>query len=113
MAPEGRTFSETAANLDAMVAEIESQMAATGTRLLWGTANLFSHPRYASGAATNPDPEVFAYAAAQVKHMLEATHRSAARTTAGRPGGYETLSPDLAAPFPGSLSSRSGFVRRC
>ena len=36
-------------------------------RLLWGTANLFSHPRYAAGAATNPDPEVFAYAAAQVK----------------------------------------------
>ena len=44
-------------------------------QLLWGTANLFTHPRYEAGAATNPDPEVFAYAAAQVKPMLEATQR--------------------------------------
>ena len=43
--------------------------------LLWGTANLFTHPRYQAGAATNPDPDVFAYAAAQVKHMLEVTKR--------------------------------------
>ena len=49
-----------------MIGEAEEQMARTGIRLLWGTANLFSHPRYAAGAATNPDPEVFAYAAAQV-----------------------------------------------
>src|SRR4029078_3655319 len=47
----------------------------TGVRLLWGTANLFTHPRFQAGAATNPDPEGFAYAAAQVKHMLEVTQR--------------------------------------
>jgi xylose isomerase len=66
---------------------------ATGTRLLWGTANLFSNPRYQAGAATNPDPEVFAYAAAQVCHCLEATHRlgGANYVLWGGREGYETL----------------------
>ena len=93
IAPEGRTFAESAANLDAMVAEAERQMARTGVKLLWGTANLFSHPRYAAGAATNPDPEVFAYAAAQVKQMLEVTHRlgGANYVLWGGREGYETL----------------------
>ena len=61
----------------------------TGVRLLWGTANLFTHPRYQGGAATNPDPEVFAYAAAQVKHMLEVTQRlgGAELRPVGRPRG--------------------------
>ena len=61
----------------------------TGVRLLWGTANLFSHPRYAAGAATNPDPEVFAYAAAQVKHMLEVDPPARRRElrAVGRPRG--------------------------
>ena len=75
IAPEASTFAESASHLDAMVARAEEGMARTGARLLWGTANLFSHPRYAAGAATNPDPEVFAYAAGQVKLMLEATKR--------------------------------------
>ena len=69
------------------------------SRLLWGTANLFSHPRYAAGAATNPDPEVFAYAAAQVKLMLEATQRlgGANYVLWGGREGYETLlNTDLA-----------------
>jgi xylose isomerase len=68
-------------------------MEASGKQLLWGTANLFSHPRYAAGAATNPDPEVFAYAAAQVKDMLEATHRlgGANYVLWGGREGYETL----------------------
>ncbi len=99
VAPEGRTFAETRANLDAMVSDIESHMARTGKRLLWGTANLFSHPRYAAGAATNPDPEVFAYAAAQVKDMLEATHRLGGENYVlwGGREGYETLlNTDLA-----------------
>jgi xylose isomerase len=74
IAPEGSTPVETAARLNAMVDEAAGLMDRTGVRLLWGTANLFSHPRYASGAATNPDPEVFAVAAAQVAHALEATH---------------------------------------
>ena len=51
------------------------KQSATGVKLLWGTANLFSHPRYMAGAATNPDPAVFAYACGQVKQILEATHR--------------------------------------
>ena len=54
VAPEGRTFSESRAALDAVSAGIEGHMERTGTKLLWGTANLFAHPRYAAGAATNP-----------------------------------------------------------
>ena len=54
---------------------IQSKIAATGVKLLWGTANLFSHPRYMAGAATNPDPDVFRFAATQVRHCLEATKR--------------------------------------
>ena len=99
IAPEGRTFAETRANLDAMVDQAAAHMARTGVRLLWGTANLFSHPRYAAGAGTNPDPEVFAYAAAQVKVMLEATKRldGANYVLWGGREGYETLlNTDLA-----------------
>jgi len=98
-APEGRTYAETLANLAASVDSIERHMARTGARLLWGTANLFGHPRYAAGAATNPDPEVFAYAAAQVKTMLEVTHRlgGANYVLWGGREGYETLlNTDLA-----------------
>jgi xylose isomerase len=99
VAPEGRTFSETSAMLHEVADEIDAHMQRTGVRLLWGTANLFSHPRYAAGAATNPDPEVFAYAAAQVKHMLEITHRlgGANYVLWGGREGYETLlNTDLA-----------------
>jgi xylose isomerase len=99
VAPEGATFRETQANLDEIVDRIEARMARTGRRLLWGTANLFGHPRYAAGAATNPDPEVFAFAAAQVKSMLEATKRlgGADYVLWGGREGYETLlNTDLA-----------------
>src|SRR3989475_9881878 len=99
VAPEGRTYAETRANLDSSVERIEKHMARTGARLLWGTANLFSHPRYAAGAATNPDPAVFAYAAAQVKTMLEVTNRlkGANYVLWGGREGYETLlNTDLA-----------------
>jgi xylose isomerase len=99
VAPEGRSWTETRANLETMVDVIGEHMARTGVRLLWGTANLFGHPRYAAGAATNPDPEVFAYAAAQVKVMLEATHRlgGANYVLWGGREGYETLlNTDLA-----------------
>lgn len=99
IAPEGATFAESTSNLMAIVDETEAQMARTGVRLLWGTANLFSNPRYAAGAATNPDPEVFAYAAAQVKVMLEATHRlgGANYVLWGGREGYDTLlNTDLA-----------------
>jgi len=99
VAPEGASFGETRSNLETMIAGIEAHMARTGARLLWGTANLFTHPRYAAGAATNPDPEVFAYAAAQVKLMLEATHRLGGENYVlwGGREGYETLlNTDLA-----------------
>ena len=93
VAAEGSTYAETLANLEASVGRIERHMARTGARLLWGTANLFSHPRYAAGAATSPDPEVFAYAAAQVTTMLEVTHRlgGANYVLWGGREGYETL----------------------
>jgi xylose isomerase len=99
IAPEGKTFAESRANLEAMIDQAQAHQARTGIKLLWGTANLFSHPRYAAGAATNPDPAVFAYAAAQVKVMLEATHRlgGANYVLWGGREGYETLlNTDLA-----------------
>ncbi len=93
IAPAGQTFKESCANVDAMVDEAAAYMERTGVRLLWGTANLFWHPRFAAGAATNPNPEVFAHAAAQVKHCLEATHRlgGANYVLWGGREGYETL----------------------
>jgi xylose isomerase len=93
LAPEGATWRETRANLDALLAHVEALMERTGVGLLWGTANLFGHPRYAAGAATSPDPEVFACAAAQVAHMLEATKRlgGANYVLWGGREGYETL----------------------
>ncbi len=93
VSPEGASFAETRSMLEAVVGEIEGHMQRTGARLLWGTANLFSHPRYAAGAATNPDPEVFAYAAAQVKLMLETTNRLRGENYVlwGGREGYETL----------------------
>lgn len=93
IAPEGASFKESATSFDIMVDEAEAHMARTGTKLLWGTANLFTHPRYQAGAATNPDPEIFAYAAAQVAHCLEATHRLGGGNYVlwGGREGYETL----------------------
>jgi xylose isomerase len=60
----------------AMIADaMQKRMESGGTKLLWGTANLFSHPRYAAGAATSPDPEIYAWAAFQVREMMDTTHR--------------------------------------
>ena len=73
IAPEGRTLAESNRHLDQLVAHAKALQKATGVKLLWGTANLFSNPRYMCGAATNPDAHVFAYAAAQVKKALEVT----------------------------------------
>ena len=93
IAPEGASFKESCTNLDQMVDLAAEHQERTGVRLLWGTANLFSHPRYMAGAATNPDPEVFAYAAGQVAHVLEATHRLGGENYVlwGGREGYETL----------------------
>src|SRR5664279_1553710 len=93
ISPEGEKFSESAARLDEMVELAGEHQQRTGVQLLWGTANLFSHPRYQAGAATNPDPEVFAYAAGQVKHMLEVTQRLGGENYVlwGGREGYDTL----------------------
>jgi len=69
------TVDEHVRNLAVIVDKIEAKMAETGIGLLWGTANLFSHPRYMAGGATNPDPDVYRFAAVQVFHALNATHR--------------------------------------
>ncbi|MGQ0566933.1 MAG: xylose isomerase [Gemmobacter sp.] len=91
--PEGATFAESLANLNAITDYLEGKQATHKARLLWGTANLFSHRRWMSGAATNPDPEVYAYAAATVKSCLEATHRLGGQNYVlwGGREGYETL----------------------
>lgn len=73
LAPEGKTIAESEKNLNEMVARAKDLQNETGIRLLWGTANLFSHPRYMNGAATNPDFSVVCHAAAQVKAALDAT----------------------------------------
>lgn len=91
--PEGASFAESLRNLDEIVDYIGQKMSDQGTRLLWGTANLFSHRRFMAGAATNPDPEVFAYAAATVKSCMDATHRLGGENYVlwGGREGYETL----------------------
>ncbi len=88
-----QTIREHVSNFLHMVEKIELKMAATGVKVLWGTANLFSHPRYMAGGATNPDPEVFRFAATQVRHCLEATHRLEGENYVlwGGREGYDTL----------------------
>jgi len=75
VAPELGTLRESNAALDPVAAHIEQHMRTGGQRLLWGTACLFAHPRYMSGAATSPDVRVYAHACAQVKHAMEVTNR--------------------------------------
>uniref|UniRef100_A0A7C4QPJ9 Xylose isomerase n=1 Tax=Schlesneria paludicola TaxID=360056 RepID=A0A7C4QPJ9_9PLAN len=75
VAPEGATLAESNRNLDEIVKVLKEHQERTGIRLLWGTANLFSHPRYMHGAATSCNADVFAYAAAQVKKALEVTQQ--------------------------------------
>ena len=93
IAPEGATLAASNKNLDRVVAHAKALQKATGVKLLWGTANLFSNPRYMCGAATNPDAHVFAYAAAQVKKALEVTQELGGENYVfwGGREGYETL----------------------
>ncbi len=93
VAPEGATFDESCRNLDVIVEYAERKQQETGVKLLWGTSALFMNPRYQSGASTNPDPHVFAYAAAQVKHAIDATLRLKGQgfTFWGGREGYDTL----------------------
>ncbi len=73
VAPEGATLAESSKNLDAVVKVFREEQQRTGIKLLWGTANLFSNPRYVHGAATSCNADAFAFASAQVKKMLEVT----------------------------------------
>lgn len=93
IAPEGATLAESNRNVREIGEIFARKMETSRTKLLWGTANLFSNRRYMSGAATNPDPEVFAYAAGQVKNVLELTHElgGANYVLWGGREGYETL----------------------
>ncbi|MFP6866337.1 MAG: xylose isomerase, partial [Roseibacillus sp.] len=74
VSPEGASWAETHENLEKVTAVLKSAQESSGKKLLWGTACLFAHPRYAQGAATSPSADVFSYAASQVKHALDATH---------------------------------------
>ena len=91
--PEGATFAESKRNLEEIVDYLGTKQTNHKTKLLWGTANLFSHKRWMSGAATNPDPEVFAYAAATVKSCMDATMKLGGSNYVlwGGREGYETL----------------------
>ncbi len=93
VAPEGATLSQTNKNLDAVVKVLKEEQQRTGVGLLWGTACLFVHPRFAHGAATSCNADVFAYAAAQVKKALEVTHQlgGAGYVFWGGREGYSTL----------------------
>lgn len=93
IAPEGGSITESNRNLRDMAEVIARKMEVAKARLLWGTANLFSHRRYMGGAATNPDPDIFAYAAAQVKTVFEITHELGGQNYVlwGGREGYETL----------------------
>jgi xylose isomerase len=73
VAPEGATLAESNSNLDAVAKVLKEEQQRTGVKLLWGTANMFSNPRFMHGAATTCNVEVFAYAAAQVKKAMEVT----------------------------------------
>lgn len=93
VAPEAATLGETNHRLDQVVRVLKEEQQRTGIRLLWGTANLFSNKRYVHGAATSPNVEVFAYAAAQVKKAMEITHELGGANYVfwGGREGYSTL----------------------
>lgn len=98
IAPDGKTLREANKNLDEIVGLVKSLMQDNPTRLLWGTARLFFHPRYMNGAATSPDPAVFAYAAGQVKKAMEVTAELGGRNYVfwgGREGYETTLNTDM------------------
>lgn len=93
IAPEGATLAESNKNVRVIGDIFAKKMQESGKKLLWGTANLFSNRRYMAGAATNPDPAIFAYAAGQVQNVLELTHELGGENYVlwGGREGYETL----------------------
>ncbi|GKX57102.1 xylose isomerase [Leminorella grimontii] len=93
VSPEGGSVKEYLNNLAVMTDVLAKKQEESGVRLLWGTANCFTNPRYAAGAATNPNPDVFAYAATQVVSAMKATQRLGGENYVlwGGREGYETL----------------------
>ncbi|MWD26862.1 xylose isomerase [Aquicoccus sp. SCR17] len=91
--PDQGNFADNLSTLDEITDYMGEKMELTGTKLLWGTANMFSHRRFMSGASTNPDPDVFAFAAATVKSCIDATHKLGGENYVlwGGREGYETL----------------------
>ncbi|KRO13996.1 xylose isomerase [Lactiplantibacillus xiangfangensis] len=93
LAPEGDTLRETNKNLDKVVDRIVEYQKTTGMKVLWNTSNMFTNPRFVEGAATSPSADIFAYAAAQLKHSLEIGKRVGAENYVfwGGREGYESL----------------------
>jgi xylose isomerase len=93
VSPEGDSLKEYVDNFKRLTDVLQKKQSETGVKLLWGTANLFSHKRYMGGGATNPNPDVFAYAATQVFHALNATHELGGENYVlwGGREGYDTL----------------------
>ena len=91
--PEGASYAENTARLQEITDYFAAKMEGRKTKLLWGTANLFSHRRFMAGAATNPDPEVFAYSAATIKACMDSTGQLGGQNYVlwGGREGYETL----------------------
>jgi len=93
VAPEGKSLAETNKNFDAVAKVLKEEQKRTGVKLLWGTTNAFSHPRFAHGASTSCNADVFAFAACQVKKAMEVTHELGGEgyTFWGGREGYMTL----------------------
>ncbi len=91
--PEQGNYADNLRTLEEITDYIGEKMQISGTKLLWGTANMFSHRRWMGGASTNPDPDVFAFAAATVKSCIDATHKLGGENYVlwGGREGYETL----------------------
>lgn len=91
--PDQGNFADNLASLNEITDYIGAKMQAGGPKLLWGTANMFSHRRWMAGASTNPDPDMFAFAAATVKSCIDATHQLGGENYVlwGGREGYETL----------------------
>ncbi|WHZ35619.1 xylose isomerase [Sagittula sp. MA-2] len=91
--PEQGDYAKNLSTLEEITDYIGEKQAASKAKLLWGTANMFSHRRWMGGASTNPDPDVFAYAAATVKGCMDATHKLGGQNYVlwGGREGYETL----------------------
>jgi xylose isomerase len=93
VSPEGKNLTESHKNFDEVAKVLKEEQQRTGIKLLWGTANLFTHPRYNQGASTSPNVEVFAMAASQVKKAMEVTHDLGGEgyTFWGGREGYQTM----------------------